>query len=414
MRKFLLVMFFVMCPVLAHGATYYVATTGSDSTSCANAQSQSTPKLTINAGIGCLSSGDTLIVKAGIYNEIIPDNIPSGTAGTPTTVKSEVQYGAVLRPDGSQSKPDGVGFVIFGWTGDRSYITFDGFVLDAVDMPAPVYITYIKNGDNHHITISNNEMKNAAHYDDGTSSDGFVLGHTAHEIVFRGNKIHDIGTGASSSEHFFSYCSYFTGQNSVFENNELYNCSGFGLHMYDATGLGSNNNIVRNNYIHDNGGQGILFASGGQNNLLYNNIIVHNGIGPAPQTGGIQVGGYGSPSANNGVYNNTVYNNNGNCIEIGGNGPSDNTIRNNICYQNSNDNVVVSSGSGNTIDHNLLGTNPLFVNATAQDFHLQAGSPAIYAGVVIPGLPYCGSAPTLGALDRCGLPAPTNLRLVVN
>ncbi len=98
MRKFLLVMFFVMCPVLAHGATYYVATTGSDSTSCANAQSQSTPKLTINAGIGCLSSGDTLIVKAGIYNEIIPDNIPSGTAGTPTTVKSEGRgIGVTLR-----------------------------------------------------------------------------------------------------------------------------------------------------------------------------------------------------------------------------------------------------------------------------------------------------------------------------
>ena len=30
MRKFLLVMFFTMFPVLAHGATYYVAKTGSD------------------------------------------------------------------------------------------------------------------------------------------------------------------------------------------------------------------------------------------------------------------------------------------------------------------------------------------------------------------------------------------------
>jgi hypothetical protein len=43
MKKLLLVMVFTMFPVLAHGATYYVAKTGSNSNSCTSAQSQSTP-----------------------------------------------------------------------------------------------------------------------------------------------------------------------------------------------------------------------------------------------------------------------------------------------------------------------------------------------------------------------------------
>src|SRR5215831_13853034 len=98
MKKLLLVLLLTLFPVIAHGATYYVATTGSDSNSCRSAQSQSAPKLTINAGIGCLSAGDTLIVKQGIYNEVIDDTIPSGSPGNPTIVKSEF---ARVRSDGT-------------------------------------------------------------------------------------------------------------------------------------------------------------------------------------------------------------------------------------------------------------------------------------------------------------------------
>ena len=74
------------------GNVYYVAKTGSDSNSCAQAQSQSTPKLTIQAGIGCLSAGDTLFVRAGTYAELINTTkftIPSGTAGKPITIQSQ-------------------------------------------------------------------------------------------------------------------------------------------------------------------------------------------------------------------------------------------------------------------------------------------------------------------------------------
>ena len=55
----------------AHGATYYIATTGSDSNSGSSIQPPSTPRRTTNAAASCLSAGDTLIVKAGTYDEVV-------------------------------------------------------------------------------------------------------------------------------------------------------------------------------------------------------------------------------------------------------------------------------------------------------------------------------------------------------
>src|SRR5215813_8626634 len=129
MKKLLLVLFFTMFPVLAHAATYYVAMTGSNSNSCSSAQTQTTPKLTISAGISCLASGDTLIVKAGTYNETIDDTIPNGSPDAYTLVKSEVKGGAILRPD-HLSSTDGFSIVAIGRAADRNYIQFDGFVVD--------------------------------------------------------------------------------------------------------------------------------------------------------------------------------------------------------------------------------------------------------------------------------------------
>ena len=45
MNRLLPAILLALTPVLAHGATYYVAKTGSDSNSCAQAQSASTPEV---------------------------------------------------------------------------------------------------------------------------------------------------------------------------------------------------------------------------------------------------------------------------------------------------------------------------------------------------------------------------------
>ena len=63
-----------------------------------------------------------------------------------------------------------------------------------------------------------------------------------------------------------------------------------------------------------------------------------------------------------------------------GSGSTGAIIRNNICYTGT---TYQNDGVSTTQDHNLFGTNPLFVNAAANDFHLQSGSPAIDAGTSI-------------------------------
>src|SRR3989338_6169432 len=74
----------------ASAATYYVAKTGSNSNTCAQAQTASTAKLTITAGLACLSGGDTLKIRSGVYDERINAdlgiNIPSGLSTSQRTV----------------------------------------------------------------------------------------------------------------------------------------------------------------------------------------------------------------------------------------------------------------------------------------------------------------------------------------
>ena len=54
-----------------HGTTYYVAKTGSNGHSCSSAQPPSTPRHTMNATVGCLCAGDTLLVGQGTYAEVV-------------------------------------------------------------------------------------------------------------------------------------------------------------------------------------------------------------------------------------------------------------------------------------------------------------------------------------------------------
>lgn len=78
-------------------------------------------------------------------------------------------------------------------------------------------------------------------------------------------------------------------------------------------------------------------------------------------------------------------------------------VRNNILYQNGDNNQVVEEGnvilSGVTQSGNII-DNPDFVSTTSPyDVHLQANvSPGINAGVYA-GYPFMGSAPDIGAYD---------------
>ena len=83
----LLLLFMLVFASTAEAASYYVAKQGADANTCTQAQSVSTPKLTMSSGASCLKPRDTLFVKAGLYAEQLSNVIPSGTSWTsPVTV----------------------------------------------------------------------------------------------------------------------------------------------------------------------------------------------------------------------------------------------------------------------------------------------------------------------------------------
>ena len=91
-------------------------------------------------------------------------------------------------------------------------------------------------------------------------------------------------------------------------------------------------------------------------------------------------GGSGAPGTK--YWNNTIYGVQGTGLNPNQDGTvSSGEVRNNIVY-GSTANIGTFSGlmaSNNIVD----GTNPLFVNVGASNFHLQASSPAINTGITI-------------------------------
>ncbi|MDD5673578.1 MAG: right-handed parallel beta-helix repeat-containing protein [Chitinivibrionales bacterium] len=320
----------------AQATTYYVATTGSDSFS----GSLNSPFRTITYAYSKVTAGDSILVQPGSYTDYslgwgIYLN-KNGTAGHPITLKSIVRGGAIIDGSGQLNRPAGI--YLYG----TSYNIVDGFII-----------------------------RNCANYGIGVFNDGAIA------VAYN-----------------------------RFVRNEIYNATGSGVYESEP----SNNNYFGQNYVHDNGsnaGYDHGFYVEGSNDTIVNNIITHNLFGA-----GIQLAAYANISnyticqntiannATNGIVvwsdsavfsfsniiiaNNIVY---GNKRGIAGCSPVGAiTLNNNISYNNSSTNYTTDYCGGGTAvwtNYNLIQADPKFVNA-ASDFHLQSGSPAIGAGIILP------------------------------
>jgi parallel beta-helix repeat protein len=118
--------------------------------------------------------------------------------------------------------------------------------------------------------------------------------------------------------------------------------SGYGIHLYHSSNSKNSNNIIRHNYIYDNGDRGILIGSG-SNNIAENNFLRNNG--QRSGQGGITVG-YNN-AINNQVFSNTIRSNAGSCVRILPTSINAN-VRDNVCWQNDNDGIS-DSGVGSLI-----------------------------------------------------------------
>jgi Right handed beta helix region len=379
------------------------------------------PGQSINDGIRRLNGGDTLIVEDGTYTDKLDvGSIPNGSASAPTVVKAKTLRKAIIQPGG------GSGFIAdFG--SNKQWIVLDGLVFDGSNMSPPAI--GVRTKDAHDILLVNLEIRRMRGASSASQSNGMGWDADGRGVIGRNLYVHDIGYDQSPGcccNECYSYGIYMSGSGYTLENSRFVNISGYAIHGYTSGATGTQNNDLHGNYFENTGAALLMCQS---NNKIYNNILNRVGTGGAGggNRQGIQLAGScaGQRSENNQVYNNTIYKSEGPCIDLGY--TSNATVRNNICWQNGGDSIV-RGGSGNTIDHNLLGQDPRFVNAGAGDFHLQPGSPAIDAGVNM-GQALVGSAPDIGACEGsnpCGatsgsgsappaagtVPAPSNLRVL--
>jgi hypothetical protein len=354
---------FVCCALRSepvHGATYYVATNGQDTNSCAQAQSQSAPKLTLNNAIACLSAGDTLLVRGGTYVEQLYNNIPSGTSWSNKT-RIAVYPGetAWIRPNGDVSGQSSI--ITLSSPGTFRYIEFDGINVDGRGFPfgysvQSVHLECSRPGTGaDHIRFQNLESI-------GAPGANVFPGGPTHFGMFSvdgcpggGNEFINLKVHGGGEAGGFAYAFYVGMGNVLIDGCELYNLSGFAMQLYSGTvSYNLPGIVVRNNKIHDITRShdtrmiGIIVGNS-IGAKIYNNVIYNIGTGiPSVEGGGI----YDWIGLNTEIYNNTVYGNNGNLggINVSSKGA---IVRNNISYNNTGGDYQ-DSGSGTIASNNLF------------------------------------------------------------
>jgi len=395
-------------------ADYYVSPGGDD----AGPGSLAAPWATIGKAAETLVAGDTVFVRAGTYNETLRPR-SSGEAGSPIT------YAAY---PGETPTIDGSGLDL-SWDGivamrDRSHIVISGlrivnssyFGIDVV-------------GNSSSITLSDNVIENCQSsgihvwFDDGAA--------TITDIVIDGN---DIGTmNMNGDQEGISICgvdTFVVSRNHVHDGdkegidakqgssngrivgNHVHDIASVGIYV-DSSDLPASSIEISGNIVHD-AGEGVTLATEGGGSLT--DILVVNNLAYR-NVNGFAIHGFndvpGSHRKTNlQLINNTFFRHSVLCIQITDDRENFDgfVIRNNLCGEAEgmvNFNTLLEEDVA--MDHNLFaaepwgprGTDaivadPLFVDADAEDFRLQAASPAVDAG----------SPEAAPAQDLDGIPRP--------
>lgn len=311
-----------------YNRTYYVATNGNDS----NNGSVDYPFKTIQHAADTVTAGDTVIVKDGIYtnytNHLGDLNCvyvtANGTSDEPITFKAEHKWGAVL---------DGQWSAMYGfWIEDHRYgIIVEGFEMRNFSRRAIYY------GGSHGII-----RQNKIH---GTNLSSIIQAEeVAPYLEIDRNIFYDIGTHT-----YQDHGVYIESSNVNITNNIFYNITyGWPIHIYPSRFLKSNIRIEGNTFADQNADDGQILLDVNSSNITIKGNIFYN-----PRTCMINI--YSSEGNCSDLKNVNITNNLGNISQV---------LNNYTC------------GDVN-YSNNYVNTDPLFVNASARDYHLQASSPAI-------------------------------------
>jgi hypothetical protein len=414
MMKYILlfIILVVFCLSNSYAFTYYVATNGDDTRSLTVAQNINTPWKTIQKAANNLVAGDIVYIRGGNYIEkVYLQNSGSASGGYITYAGYPNETATITWTNMTRE-----------WVGlfnilQKSYIKVSR--LNIVNSPGFGY--YMDGASNIQIQYC---------YTDNTNNSGvYMTG--SNTVTIDGNEINRPSQGGDQTNGIQEALSVMLSNNVTVSNNRVHggNMEGidakhssyvniFGNNVWDMarqciyvdsyinTPLNIN---IYNNTCHDSR-PNVLYAGGivlgGEeghtvsyvkvyNNVIYN-IISEDGIHLSNYFGA----GYWAPRFQNiDIYNNTIYKagtaqNYYGGIEVEGTLNTNIVIRNNI-FSNCGWFNIQSSLNGTTISNNLFDGgsvpagstnhvigNPLFMNATGANFHLQSNSPAINAGLL--------------------------------
>ncbi|UXX81082.1 T9SS type A sorting domain-containing protein [Reichenbachiella carrageenanivorans] len=391
---------------------YYVATTGNDS----NNGSLNTPWKTIQKAAAVAGAGDHVYIKKGTYyNNVVIAN--SGTSSNWLTfdafpgdehqvILNNAAFKLVrknyVRISGMKVQNGHNGFNIEGpcegiqISNNHTYNTFSsGIIAWGVPFGSdPGDYNNIYN-----LKILDNKVEKACN---GGWNECITLANGVVDFEIAGNEVFNGGDPINGGEGIDLKAGV---RNGSVHDNYIHGLTRRGIYLDGGGTLGFAAPSVRDINVYNNKvtncvGAGMAIMTEGSGDVY--NINVYNNLFYENTEDGMMY--YKHPVGTGLVYNchltnNTIYNNGRYGILINFTGATNLTVRNNISYNNSNNNYSRTNGSGTT-SNNLFSLNPLFANAGIADFKLQSGSPAINTGTATqaPSLDYDGNS-RVGQVD---------------
>ena len=330
-----------VAPAGCAAACRYVDPAGNDG----NAGTRTAPWRTIQHAADVASPGDTVIVNNGVYTggTNVVTITRNGTAAAWLVFRAANRWGAII--DG-QNFASSMGFSING-----NYIRVEGFEVRYTSrVGIEPYGGREDIAGNHDIIVTQNHVHDIGHICTGSS--GGIVGIAAYSdnLTIERNVIHDIGRLGP-------------GENGCTPPNAYWQNHDHGI--YNGVG---NNVVIRNNVFYNLTHGWAIQRYNGAGSVTTGLTIVNNTFGfPNPWRDGQII--IGTPTNNVVIANNLFYQ--PTTAGVWFDGSNGGTLVANIST-----NAIQTGGSGLTMSGNLQNTNPLFVNATAFNFHLTAGSPA--------------------------------------
>lgn len=348
-----------MACVPSSATTYYVKNGGND---YADGKTLATAWSSIDNGDqkGLVSAGDTVLVQPGTYsaarpawfgvddNCVVQLNNRGGTAGNPISYIANGP-GVVINVPNISSHGSGIGIGV-------ANLIIDGFEINGGTMPI------IMPGSNHNTIIRNNIIQNTiaspmtASFMPGSSLG--IYNNASDNVLFSNNVFRNLNTAGGGNITTASW--NYWGHNNTWANNVFQNVG-------NASALGAWGN--------EGAIDGLLLDTNIYNNTFVDVVSAMVAFGGSTQSSNVK------------FINNIVK------------GAGRDAIRNDSTAALLNSYNLFWSNVANYAGNVALGTGEFTADPLLTgDLHLQAGSPAIDAGINV-GLPYNGLAPDLGAFE---------------